>query len=140
MRVPWLVEIASIWALASSPDWQITNRFALTTGRGLGASVGPGVQAVYTIRKFLDLTLGLRFERTRFWLSEDSGQPGGVGADESFPVFATLRLGPPYAFLAVLTGAEFRGKLRIEDENGNFIAERSYKPSPFIGFAGQLFF
>jgi hypothetical protein len=122
-------------------DWQISDRFALTTGRGLGASVGPGIQGVYSITKMWNLTLGFRFERTRFRLSPQPGQDlGGIGEDESLPVFATLRVGPPYAFLAVITGAEFRGRLRIEDQNGGRIAEAEYKPSPFIGFAGQIFF
>jgi len=42
--------------------------------------------------------------------------------------------------VSLLTGAEFRGDLRIEDANGNFIAERRYKPSAFIGVTGQIFF
>ncbi len=122
-------------------DWQVSDRFAITTGRGLGASTGPGLQGVYTIRKFLDLTLGFRFERARFRLEPRPGQTvGGIGEDESFPVFATLRWGPQYAFLALLTGAEFRGRLRIEDPNGKRLAESAYKPSAFIGFAGQIFF
>ena len=122
-------------------DWQVNDRFAFTTGRGLGASAGPGLQGVYTIRKFLDLTLGFRFERTRFRLAPQPGQDsGGIGEDESFPVFATLRWGPPFAFVAVVTGAEFRGRLRVEEPDGTPIAEAEYKPSAFIGIAGQIFF
>lgn len=121
-------------------DWQVSDRFALTTGRGLGASLGPGIQGVYSVRKHVDLTLGFRFERTRFRLSEASGLPGGVGEDQSFPVFATFRVGPQWAFVALVTGAEFAGKLSIEDESGDFSAERRYKPSAFVGVAGQFFF
>jgi hypothetical protein len=122
-------------------DWQVNDRLAFTTGRGLGSSTGPGLQGVYTIRKFLDLTLGFRFERTRFRLDPQPGEDrGGIGEDESFPVFATLRWGPPFAFLAVITGAEFRGRLRVEAADGTPIAEAEYKPSAFVGFAGQIFF
>lgn len=121
-------------------DWQVTDRFAFTTGRGLGASAGPGLFAEYEIRKLVTTSLGFRFERTRFRLAPQAGSPGGVGEDESFPVFATLQVGPRYAFAALVTGAEFRGKLRIEDASGGFIAESEYKPSAFVGVVGQIFF
>jgi hypothetical protein len=121
-------------------DWQITDRFALTTGRGLGASGGPGLAAEFEFRKLWTTSLGFRFERNRFRLAPRAGNAGGVGEDEGFPVFATLQVGPRYAFVALVTGAEFRGKLRIEDASGNFIAEREYKPSAFIGMTGQIFF
>lgn len=121
-------------------DWQVTERFALTTGRGLGASTGPGLVALYEFRKYWTANLGFRFERTRFRLAGDSGSPGGVGEDEGFPVFATLQVGPRYAYLALLAGARFRGQLRLEDASGDVIAESRYKPAAFVGFAGQIFF
>lgn len=121
-------------------DWQIDDRFAITTGRGLGASTGPGLMGIYTVHEHIDLTLGFRFERTRFRLSQESGVPGGIGEDESFPVFVTLRFGPRWAFIALLTGAEFRGRLSISDANGDVVAESEYKPAGFVGVAGQIFF
>ncbi len=122
-------------------DWQLTDRLALTAGRELCTAAGPGAHAIYSLAEHVDLTFGFRFERRRFELAPQPGlEFGGIGVDQSAPAFATLRFGQPHAFVAVVAGAEMRGKLRIEDERGGFIAERLDQPSPFVGFAGRLRF
>jgi len=122
-------------------DWQLTERLELTAGRELCTAAGPGAHAIYSLAEHLDLTLGLRFERRRFALAPQPGlDASGIGVEQSAPAFATLRVGGPYAFVALVAGAELRGKLRIEDVRGGFMAERLDAPSPFVGVAGRLRF
>ncbi len=122
-------------------DYQVTDRLAFTAGRELCTAAGPGAHAIFALADQLDLTLGFRFERRRFDLAPHPGLDfGGIGVDQSAPAFVTLRFGQPNAFIAVVAGAEMRGKLSIEDERGSFLAERLDEPSPFVGFAGRLRF
>ncbi len=122
-------------------DWQPLDRLSFTAGRQLCNSTGPSAHAIYALADHVDLTFGFRFERTRFRLTPQPGSDlGSIGVEQSAPAFATLRLGPPNAFIALVAGAELRGKLRIEDERGGFMAERLDRPSPFAGIAGRVRF
>jgi hypothetical protein len=121
-------------------DWQVTDRFRVETGRGLGATEGPGLLASYEFLPWLKTSLGFRYEKLRFRLESNQNAKGNIGEDQSFPVLAGVIFGYPFAELTVIAGTKFGGKLRIEDPDGNRLAESSYDPSFTIGATFQLLF
>ncbi len=117
-------------------DWKITDRLRLETGRGLGATRGPGLILRWEVSDGWDLSLGGRYEKLRFRLDREGVAPDGVGSDRSFPLFcgATYRF-TPRAEASLVGGWALGGELRLEDENGNRIAEENYDPAGFLGVA-----
>jgi hypothetical protein len=121
-------------------DWQVTDRMRIQTGRSLGATEGPGLMAAYAYRPWLKASLGFRYEKLRFRLEKNEAAQGVIGQDENFPVLAGLTIGYPFAELTLFAGSKFGGKLRIDDSNGNTLAESSYDPAFMIGGSFQLLF
>jgi hypothetical protein len=122
-------------------DWKITERLRLETGRGLGASRGPGLTLRWEVSNRWNVSLGGRYEKLRFRLDREGVAPGGVGSDRSFPIFcgASYRVGPR-AEASLVGGVEMGGELRLEDENGNRIAEENYDQAGFLGLALRVRF
>jgi hypothetical protein len=116
-------------------DWQVTDRLRIETGRSLGTTRGPGLLASYEIAKNWRASVGFRREKLRFRLGD-----GGVGEDRSFPVVAGITWGPPYAELSLFAGAELGGELRLEDSDGNTLAESDYDPAAIVGLNFRLRF
>jgi hypothetical protein len=121
-------------------DWKVTERLRLETGRGLGATRGPGILASYEVTDDWQAALGFRRDKERFRLRDVGGSKGGVGEDRSWPVFAGLTWGQPWAQVSLLAGVELGGELRIEDSRGNRIARSDYDPAPFIGLTAEARF
>jgi hypothetical protein len=117
-------------------DWNITDTISLSTGRGLAASQGPGLTLTWKASAQVDLGLAGRYETVRFRLDDGGPSPGGIGEDRSIPVIASVAYRPwPAASLTAFAGAEFAGRLRLEDPDGNRIDETGYDPAPLAGFA-----
>jgi hypothetical protein len=122
-------------------NWKITERLSLDTGRGLGATLGPGVTLSWRAFEKWNLSLGGRYEKLRFRLDDEGLAPRGVGEDSTFSLYG----GATYAFsekaqLALLIGADLGGELLLEDENGNTIVEEEYDPGIYMGFTFNLRF
>jgi outer membrane receptor protein involved in Fe transport len=122
-------------------DWKITDRLRLETGRGLGATRGPGLILRWDVSDRWDLSVGGRYEKLRFRLDREGVAPDGVGSDRSFPLFcgATYRF-TPRAEASLVGGVALGGELLLEDENGNRIAEEDYGQAGFLGVAFGLRF
>ena len=115
-------------------DWNITDRWSLSTGRGLAASQGPGLTLGYELNE--DWTLGIagRLEDIEFRLDDQGVAAGGVGRDQSLPLVFTAMLDPsPKLNLSVFAGVEIAGKLKLKDALGDVIEESSYDPAPVFG-------
>ena len=115
-------------------DWDISERWNLSTGRGLAASQGPGLTLGYEINE--DWTIGIagRYEDIEFRLDDEGTAAGGVGRDQSLPLVFTARLTPSANLdLSVFTGIEFGGTLKLKDSSGKVIEESSYDPAPIFG-------
>jgi hypothetical protein len=117
--------------------WKITDRLSLETGRGLGASLGPGLVLGWKASDKWTLSLGGRYEKLRFRLDDEGIAQNGVGQDRTFPLFG----GVSYSFsqraqISLVGGADLCGELRLEDEKGGLIIEEDYEPA---GFAGLTF-
>lgn len=122
-------------------DWKITDRLRLETGRGLGATRGPGLILRWEVSDRWDLSLGGRYEKLRFRLDREGVAPDGVGDDRAFPLFfgASYRFSPR-AVASLVGGVALGGELRLDDENGNRIAEENYDQAGFLGVAFGLRF
>lgn len=115
-------------------DWKITDTLSLNTGRGVGATLGPGLALNWKPTSQWDLTAGGRMESLRFRLDDDGEVPGGIGDDRAFPIY----LGAVYSITPLIQaglfgGVEVGGKLRLEDENGRKITEQDHDTTGFLG-------
>jgi hypothetical protein len=115
-------------------DWKITDRLSLETGRGLGATQGPGLVLGYRLSETWSFGLGGRYESLRFRLDDEGPAPNGVGEDRSSPMYvsATYSRGRDLRFSAV-AGMALNGELRLEDSSGRRLARDDYGSTPFLG-------
>ncbi len=115
-------------------DWQITKTLSLETGRGLGATLGPGLSLNYRPNQTWAFAVGGRYEKLRFRLDKSGSIGGGVGEDQSFPLFGACTYNfTPKAQLSLVGGVELGGELRLEDADGRKVDEQSYDPGVFMG-------
>jgi len=122
-------------------EWDISDRWNLSTGRGLAASQGPGLTLSYKLTK--DWTLGVagRYEYIEFRLDDEGTAAGGIGRDESLPLVFLATLEPSQRFrVSVFAGVEPFGTLNIKDAQGDFVDESSYDPAPIFGAALDIRF
>ncbi|MCV2891033.1 hypothetical protein [Ruegeria aquimaris] len=120
-------------------DWQIDDRWSLSTGTGLGATQGPGLSLSYALSDVVKLSLGARSESVRFRLDGTGPAPGGVGEETSIPVVLSLEYAPnPGTRLTVFAGAELDGQLVLENAVGAEISRQSYGAAPVAGFAFRI--
>jgi len=115
-------------------NWKITDKLSLETGRGLAATLGPGLTLNYQATPKLRLGMGGRYEKLRFRLDKDGTVADGIGEDSSFPLFAnaTYNLNQKSS-VSLVAGLETGGELKIENSKGNSIIEESSDPGVFTG-------
>ena len=115
-------------------DWDISERWNLSTGRGLAASQGPGLTLSYSLSQSWSLGIAARYENTEFRLDENGPTPGGVGRDQSIPMVATVNWKPNRVVkLSVFAGLEFNGTLKLKNARDELVDESSYDPAPLFG-------
>ena len=61
-------------------DWNIRERWNLSTGRGLAASQGPGLTLSYNLSPAWSFGLSGRYEEVQFRLDDEGPAPGGRAA------------------------------------------------------------
>jgi hypothetical protein len=115
-------------------NWSISDRLALTTGRGLGASQGPGLDLTYSLNNKWKLGLTGRYEQIRFALENDASSPRTYGEDRSLPLILSVRYSPwPMTMVGAFVGADFSGELSVLDTNGQRLSVSEYDVSPSVG-------
>ena len=122
-------------------NWQIAERWRFETGRGLGASLGPGLLLSYRHCDSWALMLGGRYERFRFRLDPNGSTPNGVGEDRG----AALYLGTRYTLsnkgsIDVFGGVDVGGELRLENAVGSPISQVDHDVAPFVGMSASFRF
>jgi hypothetical protein len=129
------------WFPILAIDWALTDHLSLRTGSGFAASEGPGLVLDWRPTERWSLSLGARYEKTRFRLDSQGVAPGGVGQDSGIPLFlgATRNFGR-HLSLSLIAGVEFNGELRLEDADGELIDRAQYDPAPFGGATLDLRF
>ncbi len=120
-------------------DWQISDRWRLATGSGLGATEAPELALSYKLDETLSFSLAGRYEKIEFRMDDDGVAPGGVGEDENFPLVLSMQYDPnPNFSLSVFAGAKFDGKLTIENSSGKRIDRESYDMEDTVPIFGLL--
>jgi len=115
-------------------DWDISDRWNLSTGRGLASSQGPGLTLSYKLNEDWSFGLAGRYEDIEFRLDNEGPAAGGVGRDQSFPLVAIATLKPnPMLTLSVFAGLELAGEIRLNNDQDITIEESSYDPAPLFG-------
>lgn len=122
-------------------NWDVAPGWNLSTGTGLGASQGPGVTLSYQTSDSISISLIARSEKSRFRLDNTGLAPGGVGEDSSVPVVLSLAYKPnPGISISAFAGAEFDGKLKLENTSGTVASSRSYDVAPIVGLSFRFIF
>jgi hypothetical protein len=115
-------------------DWNISERWNLSTGRGLASSQGPGLTLSYALNPNWSFGLSGRYENIEFRLNEEGPAPGGIGRDQSLPLVFTAALQPNRKIrLAVFAGIELGGKLKLKNAMDEIVEESKYDPAPLFG-------
>ncbi|MEP2533402.1 hypothetical protein [Shimia sp.] len=122
-------------------DWDISSRWNLSTGTGLGASQGPGVSLSFQANDKTKVSFVTRSERTRFRLDNSGIAPGGVGEDSSIPVVLSVEYKPnPAMSFSAFAGAEFDGRLELESTTGATVSSQTYETAPIAGLSFRVVF
>lgn len=120
-------------------DWKITDKWSLDTGRGLGATLGPGLTLNYQPNSEWRFGIGGRYESLRFRLDKKGEIGGGVGEESSFPLFVSSTYNvTPKANISLVGGVELGGELKLEDKDGRTVKEESYDTGLFLGATFSL--
>jgi len=115
-------------------DWNINDRWNLSTGRGMASSQGPGLTLSYKLNEDWAFGVAGRYENKEFRLDDEGPAAGGIGRDQSMPLVFTSVLTPNKNLnLSVFAGLEFGGKLKLRDSMDNPVAESDYDPALLFG-------
>lgn len=122
-------------------EWEISDRWTLSTGGGTAASRGPGLRLAYAASDALSLGLEARLEQSQFRLNGSGPVPGGIGEDRGVPVVLTLDYAPnPGLSISAFAGVALDGELMLRDANGALISTRAYDTAPVGGLSLRLRF
>jgi len=123
--------------LFASPivSWKITDRLSLGNSYHLGVAGPAGLELAYKIDDNWEVAAGGGHRSSRFRLDKDGSTPGGIGENNSWPLYARLsrKLGSA-VHLDLYGGAAFAGKLKLQDSKGNDIHSVDYNTSALLGF------
>jgi len=115
-------------------DWDISDRWNLSTGRGLASSQGPGLTLSYKLNDDWSFGLAGRYENVEFRLDDEGPAAGGVGRDKSIPMIFSANLTPNKKInLSVFAGIQFSGEMRLKDSMNELVEETDYDPSMLFG-------
>ena len=115
-------------------DWNITDRWNLSTGRGLASSVGPGLNLSYKLNDDWSFGVAARYESKEFRLDDDGPVADGIGRDKSMPLVFTAMLSPNKKLnLSAFLGVAFAGELRVRDAMNVTVDESDYDAALLVG-------
>jgi len=115
-------------------SWKITDRLRLGNSYRLGPTGPAGLELTYVIDKNWQLGVGGGYRSSRFRLDSTGPIHGGIGENDSWPVYMRLsrRLWQT-VHIDLYGGAAFGGKLRLDDSGGHEINSISYNTAPLVG-------
>jgi hypothetical protein len=122
-------------------SWKITDRLLLGNSYRLGPTGPAGLELTYVIDRNWQLGAGGGYRSSRFRLDSNGPIPGGIGENDSWPVYMRLsrRLWQT-VHIDLYGGAAFSGKLRVDDRGGHEINSVSYNTTPLVGLNLSLRF
>jgi hypothetical protein len=122
-------------------NWELNDCWSVETGRGLGATLGPGVFMNYDPDKKWRIQFGGRYESLRFRLNDKGIAPGGAAEDKNVSFFTGARYSPnPGMQFSIYGGLKFFGSLTIDDNTGAEVSREDYDGAFIGGFMAKFFF
>ena len=122
-------------------EWDISDRWNLSTGRGLASSQGPGLTLGYKLNEDWSLGLSGRYEDTEFRLDDEGPAVGGIGRDQSIPLVFRADLKPNDVLnLTFFAGLQFFGKLKLKNALDQVVDESDYDPPLIVGASFEFHF
>jgi hypothetical protein len=117
-------------------DWDITPRLNIGTGRGQGATQGPGLALTATLNPQWSAGLAGRYEKLRFRLDDQGAAPGGVGEDRliGLVAFVSHTLAPRWSANAY-AGLTADRALTLEDRDGRRLTRTGSDPAATLGLS-----
>jgi hypothetical protein len=130
MAIAAFSQLEDNWIVFPAPqiEWQFAQRWSLVSaGR-------PGVSLVYDHSDQLSVALGVAWESRDFRLDEDGPIPSGVGRERQIPVTLGVKFRPREQLeLGGAFGWNFYRSYRLDDEDGNKLADIDADSAPFLG-------
>jgi hypothetical protein len=123
-------------------DWRISETLRLTNLAAPAAfPTGAGLELVCEPTTGWQFAIGGQYESRRFRLDGDGPAVDGVGDDATFALFGRVGFKPTsnLRFDAVVGGMAWQ-RLRLDDRDGNRLAEADVDPSLFVGLFASLSF
>ena len=122
-------------------DWDISDRWNLSTGRGLASSQGPGLTLSYKLNDDWSFGFAGRYENQEFRLDDEGPAAGGVGRDKSMPLVFMANLSPNKKLkLSAFAGLALGGELRIKDSMDVTVDESDYDAALLVGLTFEYRF
>jgi len=122
-------------------DWNINDRWNLSTGRGLASSQGPGLTLSYKLNDDWSFGLAGRYENQEFRLDDEGPAPGGVGRDRSMPLVFSANLTPNKKLnFSAFAGIQLAGELKLEDAMDELIEKSDYDAAFLFGATFEVRF
>jgi hypothetical protein len=114
-------------------DWKFNDRWRLANPLATGPTGAGGIELVHRLDNGWDVGAGAAYRKLRFRLSERGPVPSGVGEERGVPLFAKATRSFAGATVHAYAGVVLGGRLRVEDRDGNTLAEADYDPSLMLG-------
>jgi hypothetical protein len=133
-------------------DWKFADAWKLHVGLVQVMDPGVGADLTWQLEDNLSLGAGFAFQSREFRLRDKTragGRPGrptrfddnGIGQETEIPVFASLRWRPtPKSQIDLQGGVAINGNIRVEDSDGDRIADDDYDPAGFLALKGTIVF
>ena len=117
-------------------QWKITDTLSLQSGRGIGATLGPGISLAWRPSRKWSFSFGGRYEKLRFRLNDNETVSNGIGEDRSFPIFTGIEYRfNPKAHISLIGGIKTGGELSLADREGRTIIEEKHDTAGFLGIS-----
>lgn len=108
-------------------DWEFADDWSLETGRGLGATRGPGLFVSYKPEGPWQFQAGGRYESLDFRLADSNAFSEGAAEDRSVSAFLATRYAASRQFALILSlGYKMAGRLTIWNSDGDEVRELDY--------------
>jgi hypothetical protein len=131
--------------------WKFAEGWRWNVGMVSVFDPGVGSDISFAVSDQVTLGAGFTFQSRRFRLRDKNrvssvnrpsrNDDGGVGQETEIPIFAMLRWRPtPKSSIDLIGGVAVGGNLRVEDEDGDRIADDSYDPAAILGLKGTILF
>lgn len=122
-------------------DWDINDRWNLSTGRGLASSQGPGLTLSYKLNDDWSFGLAGRYENQEFRLDDEGPAAGGVGRDRSMPMVFSADLTPNEKLrFSAFAGIQVAGELKLKDAMDELIEKSDYDVALLFGATFEVRF